>query len=576
MSCLRSNPLTGEMIDGDVIFDAGFIRAWKQEYALMTGSGPIAQGGESGGAMGEIISPIMAAKKGFGLPNPLVTGGLREAAPELFPADWSPMQIDMRRRMNGGLGNACQMNSGLQAELGMAAMAMAEAGKAEPNAQLPEEFLGQAIKEVVMHEIGHSLGLRHNFKASTMLTADQLQDTAITREKGLVGSVMDYSPINIAPKGQKQGDYFTTTLGPYDYWAIEYAYKPVDGDEAGELKKIAARAPEHDLTYSTDEDMQANSDPLVNVWDLGADPCRFAKDRIALATELMKDLDAKVVKDGEPWSRARRAFGILLNQWGNAAHLVSSQVGGQAVHRDHKGDKDARDPIVPISGAKQREALAYLADQVLSDKAFAFSPALLRRLGSEKWYHWGSDGGTGVDFPIHDRVLAIQKIVLGQCLDPEVLTRLQDQELQSEPGSEPLRLSEVFRALSDGVFSEVKALPAAPEPKDGKPQQAKLAVSTIRRNLQREYLRRLSNLVLSSRGHRGADQVGYAFFANAGPAPADARSVARLHLKEIKGHLENALNSKDLALDDMTRAHLDECVVRISQVLDARVNAGAP
>ena len=112
-----------------------------------------------------------------------------------------------------------------------------------------------------MHEVGHSLGLRHNFKASTMLTADQLNDTAITHVKGLVGSVMDYSPINIAPKGKKQGDYYTTTLGPYDYWAIEYAYKPVDGDEEAELKKIAARAPEHDLVYATDEDSSSTTTP---------------------------------------------------------------------------------------------------------------------------------------------------------------------------------------------------------------------------------------------------------------------------------------------------------------------------
>ena len=115
----------------------------------------------------------------------------------------------------------------------------------------------------------------------------------------MIGSVMDYNPINIAPKGQKQGDYTTTTIGPYDYWAIEYAYKPIDGDEAAELKKIAARSPEPDLVFATDEDMFLNNDPLVNAYDLGSDTLRFAKDRIALATELLKDLDAKVVKDGE-------------------------------------------------------------------------------------------------------------------------------------------------------------------------------------------------------------------------------------------------------------------------------------
>ena len=97
----------------------------------------------------------------------------------------------------------------------------------------------------------------------------------------LVGSVMDYAPINIAPKGVKQGDYFSTTLGPYDYWAIEYAYASIDGDEASGLKKIASRAAEADLTFATDEDSSENDDPYVNVWDLGTDPCKFAEDRIA-------------------------------------------------------------------------------------------------------------------------------------------------------------------------------------------------------------------------------------------------------------------------------------------------------
>ena len=119
----------------------------------------------------------------------------------------------------------------------------ADKKKPEPKDELPEEFIGQAIKDIVMHEVGHSLGLRHNFKASTMLTADQLNDTAITHVKGLVGSVMDYSPINIAPKGKKQGDYYTTTIGPYDYWAIEYAYKPIDGRRGSRAQEDRRASP---------------------------------------------------------------------------------------------------------------------------------------------------------------------------------------------------------------------------------------------------------------------------------------------------------------------------------------------
>ena len=138
--------------------------------------------------------------------------------------------------------------------------------------------------------------------------------------------------------------------------------------------------------------------------------------------------DAKVVKDGESWSRARVAFTSLLRQYGNASTLISAYVGGQSVSRDHKGDKGSRDPIVPIAGAKQREALATLVEFVLSDKSFKFSPALLRRQASEKWLHWGTRPDE-VDISIHDRILAIQKIALSHCLSGDTLTRIQDQEL---------------------------------------------------------------------------------------------------------------------------------------------------
>jgi hypothetical protein len=409
MSCLRANPLTGEMIDGDVVFDAGFIRYWKQEYALLIGSTTAQDGKQQTTplAIGEVISPILASKLGYGQPNAHALLGIasldqnpNQMVAEVVPSDQNFLSWQLAKNMARGSRGFCQYQSGLQRDFGLAAIAMAdtkgpatpatdkekvEKKKPQPKAELPEEFVGQAIKEIVMHEVGHSLGLRHNFKASTMLTADQLNDTNITHVKGLVGSVMEYSPINIAPKGKKQGDYYTTTLGPYDYWAIEYAYKSIDGDEAGELKKIAARAPEHDLVYATDEDSFLNDDPYVNRWDLGSDPCQFGKDRIALATDLLKDLDNRVVHDGDSWARTRRAFSVLLKQWGDGATLASQYVGGQSVSRDHKADKDAHDPIVPVAGAKQRECLKFLTEAILSDKSFQFSPALLRRLGTERW-----------------------------------------------------------------------------------------------------------------------------------------------------------------------------------------------
>ena len=427
------------------------------------------------------------------------------------------------------------------------------------------------IKEVVMHEVGHSLGLRHNFKASTMLTAEQLNDTAVTRSKGMVGSVMDYNPINLAPKGQKQGDFTTTTIGPYDYWAIEYAYKTFESDETEGLKKVAARSPEPELVFGTDEDMFLNNDPLVNTYDLGSDTLRFAKDRIALATDLLNDLDGRVVRDGDSYAKVRDAFSILLNQWGNGGYLVASYVGGQAVSRDHKG-KGSRDPLVPIPVAKQREALTFLVDNILSDKTFKFSPALLRRLGSEKWYDWVSGGmsfGGGVDYPVNEEILGIQKIVLGQCLGADVLSRLQNQELQVDSGADTLRVAEVFRAFTDGVWSDLGNATSASKEKP-------FAVSTLRRNLQREHVRRLATMVLGNRPSPYGDVFSFILFMGNTSYPADARSLARMHLKEIDTKITKVLDAKDTPVDDTTRAHLEETQFRVKKVLDAAVQANEP
>src|SRR5207344_2032975 len=109
-------------------------------------------------------------------------------------------------------------------------------------------------------------------------------------------------------------------------------------------------------------------DPLTNAYDLGADPMQFGKERLLLAQELLKDLTDRVVDKGEGYQRTRVAFSMLTAQYGNAAYLVSRFVGGEYVHRDHKGDPNGRDPFEPVSPAKQREALKFLQENVLTDK----------------------------------------------------------------------------------------------------------------------------------------------------------------------------------------------------------------
>ena len=560
----RANPLTGEILDADIVFDGDFIRYWKQDRQLQ---------GADGKAF-EPVSPIQALDAGWGLDRGLLNRGWNNGSRIPQPGSEAARLAAIRR-------GVCDCRDCLKMELGLAAMSMSELADppkdknpkdkdpkekpAKDKDRAVDEMIYQAIKYVVMHEVGHTLGLRHNFKGSTMLTAAQLQDKALTSTKGMVGSVMDYIPVNLAPKGAKQGEYFPTTIGPYDYWAIEYAYKPLSGDESAELKKIAARgASTPGLDYGTDEDTVLTADPLINRFDLGDDVLAFARNRMLTAEELLKTMSTRAVEDGEGHQRVRVAFSLLLAQYGNGAYLMSKYVGGEHAYRDHRSDPKGRDPLVPVDAEKQREALKFLRDHVFSDKPFAYPPELLRKLAVERWMHWGADYAS-TDFPIYDRVLGIQRLALNQVLSPRALQRIQVNALKTERGVKPLTVAEVFRITTDAVWSD---LPAAPK------KDAEIASSTIRRNLQREHMKKLSGLVLGEKPSGFSFGFGPEMFESRSTVvPPDARSLARYHLHEIGQRIDAALKARPANTDETIVAHLEECKERIARVLSASMQS---
>lgn len=561
----RWNPRTGQILDADIVFDEGMIRYWRQEFLRTAGLPEAMELLEAGQRQAFFkmysteVPSLSLARSAF---DRYFTERRQFLAENPSLRERRPRQPMWAREKFGC--QCCQFGPGMQRQIGLMAAVMAARGDTAPGAKVPERFLGQAVKEVVMHEVGHTLGLRHNFKASTMLSLKDTNSPEITRKRGMAGSVMDYLPANIALEKEEQGHYFSPTIGPYDYWAIEYAYKPVE--EAEELKKIGAKAPHPDLTYGTDEDMFLNPDPRINAFDLG-DPLDYAAQRIELVKKSLDDLDKRVVAEGEGWQRARSAFSMLMGELGSAAYLSAQYVGGEYTSRDHRGDPEARAPMAPIPVEKQRKAIALLQQNVLDAEAFRFSPELLRRLAPE---HWRDDyrlyfGSSSFHYPVNETILSVQRIVLSRYLDPGVLRSIQEIQRHAEKDEPVLEMSEVFDALTSSIWSELS--PA--EQKKGD----KIELSVVRRNLQREHLKQLANLVLGPR--QSLDYYDLMFYGYAQPAPPDARSLARLHLKRIAAQIDKGLKA-DRIKSDTSRAHLEELHDQIKKILEASLEVNSP
>ena len=406
-----------------------------------------------------------------------------------------------------------------------------------------------------MHEVGHTLGLRHNFKASSTIALEDLHNTKVTARTGLSGSVMDYNLVNIAPKGVKQGHWFTTTIGAWDYLAIEYGYTQVPGsaeDQKKKLNAIAERAALPANAYATDGDVGAGVDPLVNQRDMSDDILGFAKLRTQIMTDLRGQLIDKLVKDGEGYQKARSAFLYTIRDMQRAQYFAARYVGGIDVSRNHRGDKDERPALKFISGGRQREALTYLSEEVLSSGAYDFDPALIAKLGPERWDHWGSTSPSRMDLGLHDRVLSGQLRVIYQLFSSGALNRVQESSLYAANGEVPMTIGEIYDKVTDGVWSELSQDVDASQWNAANP-----FVSGFRRNLQRAYLKYvLLNHALSP----------------SSSLPQDARSSAWMELTGLAKRLDGVLAKFDggnASLDSDSEAHLRETRERIRKGLDA-------
>lgn len=445
----------------------------------------------------------------------------------------------------GNVSQPAQCNYAYEAaaEMNFALDILEARGDIAPNGPEAEAFVQAVIKDTIMHEVGHTLGLKHNFKASTTVTQAQLRDKAFTEKAGISSSVMDYNAYNIALKGEAQGSFNNTTLGPYDYWAIEYAYKPLeDSREALELNRIASRSTEPQLAYADDADaggfgVYDGMDPMANRFDLGDDPLAYYKKRLKLSQELWARVQDRTPIAGDDPLRQRRSLLAGFAQLQRAAELVGKYVGGVNAVRDLPGTTN-RASFVPVDPAKQREALQFMAMGLFSESSFKFRPELLSALTVD--YNESERGGM---VNIAGTVARLQLTALDRVMSAGTANRLLDlpSYVPEAQRRHVISLNEVYSTLQGSIWSELKSA------KD---------IDRLRRNLQREYLKRVQTLLTKG----------------SGALPADALSLVRMHATRLQSDLRAATGKTGLAAE--SRAHLADSLSSLSESLRATMSRG--
>ena len=498
----RIDPRSGEILDADITIGNGWVtlprRAAREQWPRPQPAATARDGGHDHGFLSATAT----------------TGALAEAQDaELCAYDQSAID---------------------EAGFALDLLALRSADATLPPAEV-ERIVHAVLKDVVTHEVGHTLGLRHNFRASTIYTQAQISDPAFTRGHGISGSVMDYNAFNVALDGEAQGEYVMSTLGPYDYWAIEYAYRELPAtDEAAALGRIAARSAEHDLAYGTDEELAGDfdgMDPEVNQRDVGGDPLAFAARRLALSQELFDRLQARTLPSGEHYESLTRNFVSGLGQMGRAFEMVAKYVGGVVYLRDQAGS--GRAPYTPVPAARQRAALKLLSERLFAVDGFQLTPAFASRLVDD-----ALDRGytPPLDRSLEATLLAQQTAVLDRLLSPTVATRLVNSRNKLADGAQALTLDELYGTLTRAIWGE-----------------RVVDVTPARRALQREHARRLAAAIAKP---------------GLGAALGDARALHRATAKTLLARAREARGNTRLS--PPTRAHLDETIDTLDTALKAQ------
>ncbi len=508
----RANPFTGELYDADIRISADFTRSFYREFD-------------------EFVNPVIAD-------NPISL--------------WDSEEMDHNDHQ-------CNYAHHLQEQMILSWHSLVSNGDITNYQSDLYDYIYQGLVDLVLHEVGHTLGLRHNFKGSSIFTIDQLSNPDFTSKMGISGSVMDYHPVSLLDNGNAM---FQTFPGPYDEWAIEYGYSICSHAEAKLpavykdnsilvkdedvcLDMIASRSNEPYLVYGTDEDAYGLSskgiDPLCNVWDMGKNPILYYDKQLDLVQKLWDNLLDDFEKDGNRFQKIRSVFSQGINEYWSASKTAAKFIGGIHFSRNHIGDPNQKNPLIVVDANQQREALIFINNRIFHRNAFDFDQNLLNKLSPERNddfrdYVWRMDR---LDYPIHTVIKRIQSNALYSIFHPRRILRLQDNELRVSSNN-LFTMEELFSSVNDMLWEEL---------------DLQININSYRRELQTSYIDLLRVIVL--------DIYSVTSFPN------DAKTLARSNLKKTLKKIY--LNLNNTTFNSYTKSHLENIAENIESILEAKI-----
>lgn len=404
------------------------------------------------------------------------------------------------------------------------------------NPKFKDEIMGQLVRFVSSHEVGHTLGLPHNFGSSVAYPVDSLRSAAFTKRMGgTAPSIMDYARFNYIAQPGDEGVVLYPGIGDYDKWAIKWGYTWFDSQTPEQEAKILNKwtiERAGNPAYFYGQQTGNPIDPRAQSEDLGDDAVKASSYGIANLKRILPNIEKWTYEEGQPYNNLQELFGEVLIQWNRYMGHVRSNIGG--IYENDKTYEQKGPVYTHVPEGKQKGALQFINEQAFSTPVWMLDQSVLNKFDNAG---------------IVERLRRTQVGVLNGILDFSRLNRVIDNSVKNGPAA--YSMDELFADLRNGIWSELKT---------------GANVDTYRRNLQRAYIERMSYLL-----NENEPTIPAQFAALAAPqmdaSQSDIRPMARFELKALATQIRAA---QPKFSNSIIKSHLDDALVRINDALDPK------